>query len=304
MSVTTDHIAGVSWGAILAGAACATALSLILLLLGFGLGLSAMSPWSNTGASLAAIGISSVIWIALTQIAASGLGGYITGRLRVRWLGVHTDEVYFRDTAHGLTTWSIATLAAAILLTSTLTTMMSGGLRAGAEAIEGTANVASNMGAAADSYFSDALLRSGTNTQSEDVSESVRAEISTILARSLAEGELNSNDSQYMAAVISRHTGVSQREAENRISQIRDQAQQSAREIETAAREAADIARKSASYSALWMFVALLCGAFFASLMATFGGRQRDSDIYNTTRLSASDSSISSLSNHRQDQVT
>ncbi len=25
----------------------------------------------------------------------------MTGRLRTRWVGIHTDEVFFRDTAHG-----------------------------------------------------------------------------------------------------------------------------------------------------------------------------------------------------------
>lgn len=300
MSINIEHTAGTSWGAILAGAACAAALSFILLILGFGLGLSAVSPWSNTGASLAAIGISSIVWLAFTQIAASGVGGYITGRLRVRWAGVHSDEVYFRDTAHGLTAWAIATLAAAVLLTSTLTAVMSGGVRASAElgagVMGGSAVIASTVGVAADTYFSDALLRSTQNTQSDAASESVRAEMATIFLRSLSESELRADDLQYMSSVISRITGISPREAETRITQVFDQAQQSALQFETAAREAADTARSSASHSALWMVVALLCGAFFASLMATFGGRQRDSDVYVATPLS-----MSKASNHRQD---
>ena len=43
-----DHaaVSGVSWGAIIAGAAAAAALSLILLVLGAGLGFSAASPWT------------------------------------------------------------------------------------------------------------------------------------------------------------------------------------------------------------------------------------------------------------------
>ncbi|MDO8908146.1 MAG: hypothetical protein Q7W55_06570 [Pseudohongiella sp.] len=298
MSISVENTAGVSWGAIIAGAACAAALSFILLILGFGLGLSAVSPWSNTGASLATIGVSSIIWVAFTQIAASGLGGYLAGRLRVRWAGVHSDEVYFRDTAHGMTAWAVSTLAAAVLLTSTLTTVMSGGVRAGAEVVGGAAEVLSTAGDAADSYFSDALLRPAPNSQAETASDSVRAEISTIFLRSLSENELSTNDSQYMASVISRYTGVSQQAAETRITQIRDQAQQAALQAETAAREAADAARKSASYSALWMFIALLCGAFFASLMATFGGRQRDSDIYDPAYISSGQASI-----HRPDKA-
>jgi hypothetical protein len=48
------------------------------------------------------------------------------------------------------------------------------------------------------------------------------------------------------------------------------------RSAEVAAREAADKARKASAFSALWLFVSLLIGAFIASLAATYGGRQRD----------------------------
>jgi len=281
MSISIDHNPGVSWGAILAGAACAAALSFILLILGFGLGLSAVSPWSNTGASLAAIGVSSILWVTFTQIAASGMGGYLAGRLRVRWSNVHSDEVYFRDTAHGLITWAVATLAAAVLLASTLTTVLGGGLQAGAavggEVMEGASDTVSSLASESDDYFTDALFRSPQGQRTEAVEQGTRAEIATIFVRSLSRGEINPGDTQYVSSVISRHTGLSQREAEDRLTQIFEQARQSAQDLEESAREAADVARKTASYSALWMFIALLTGAFFASLMATFGGRQRDS---------------------------
>jgi hypothetical protein len=86
----------VSWGAILAGAAAAAALSLILLLLGTGLGLSSASPWANQGAGATTLGVSTILWLTFTQLVASGMGGYLAGRLRTRWISVHTDEVYFR----------------------------------------------------------------------------------------------------------------------------------------------------------------------------------------------------------------
>ncbi|MFD2271336.1 hypothetical protein ACFS07_10010 [Undibacterium arcticum] len=113
---TDANASGVSWGAIFAGAAAAAALSLILVILGFGLGLSAVSPWANNGASATTIGMSTILWIAFTQIAASGLGGYLAGRLRVKWANVHGDEVYFRDTAHGFFAWAVASLATAAFL--------------------------------------------------------------------------------------------------------------------------------------------------------------------------------------------
>ena len=86
----------VSWGAVFAGAAAAAALSLILLLLGTGLGLSSVSPWASEGVDASTFGVSSIIWITFMQLAASAVGGYLAGRLRTKWTGVHNDEVYER----------------------------------------------------------------------------------------------------------------------------------------------------------------------------------------------------------------
>ena len=81
---------GVSWAAIIAGGFASASLSLILLTLGVGLGLSSLSPWSNAGISLTTVGMVAIIWLILTHIAASGLGGYLAGRLRIKWAGIHT----------------------------------------------------------------------------------------------------------------------------------------------------------------------------------------------------------------------
>ncbi len=70
----------VSWSAIAAGGAAAASLSLILLILGVGLGLSAVSPWSGEGMRAATFGVSTIIWLTLTQLLASALGGYLAGR--------------------------------------------------------------------------------------------------------------------------------------------------------------------------------------------------------------------------------
>jgi hypothetical protein len=108
----------VSWAAVIGGAFVAASLSLILLSLGTGLGFSAVSPWTHNGASAAAIGAGAIVWLILTQIAASALGGYLGGRLRTKWTHVHTDEVYFRDTAHGLLVWAVGIVITAGFLAS------------------------------------------------------------------------------------------------------------------------------------------------------------------------------------------
>ena len=131
------HMSAVSWGAIIAGAVAAAALSLILLMLGVGLGLSAVSPWANYGASAATFGVSTILWVTLTPLLACAMGGYIAGRLRTRWVGAQTDEIYFRDTAHGFLAWAVASLATAVLLTSVIGSIV--GAQAGASVAGGFA---------------------------------------------------------------------------------------------------------------------------------------------------------------------
>ena len=119
-----------SWGAIFAGAIVAIATTLILLALGSGLGFAAISPWPGHGASARAFSVNAAIWLIVTQWLSAGLGGYIAGRLRTKWVGTHTHEVFFRDTAHGLVTWSLATVIVATVLAGSVTSVMGGGLRA------------------------------------------------------------------------------------------------------------------------------------------------------------------------------
>jgi hypothetical protein len=84
------------------------------------------------------------------------------------------------------------------------------------------------------------------------------------------------DDAAYLGQMVARRTGMSQADAQKRVTDTFVRMQAKARAGETAAREAADKARKASAYAALWLFVSLLAGAFVASLAATFGGHQRD----------------------------
>jgi hypothetical protein len=283
----------VSWGAIFGGAAGAGALSLILLLLGTGLGLSSVSPWATEGIDASTFGISSIIWITFMQLAASGMGGYLAGRLRTRWAGAQPDEVYFRDTAHGFLAWAVATLGTAALLTSVVGSIVGGGIQAGA-AVAGNAataavGAATTAGAetaepgAADgpmTYFVDSLFRvegeTGRDRAPPEETAASAAEVTRIFANGIKTGSLPDADVRYVGQVVARRTDLSQQQAEQRVRDVFTRLQTNLNEAETAAREAADKAREASAYAALWLFISLLIGAFVASWMATFGGRQRD----------------------------
>ena len=119
-----------SWGAILAGSVVAVSLSVILLTLGAGLGFASISPWSDHGLSARAFTVAGTIWLIVTQWLSAAAGGYIAGRLRHRWPATHVHEVFFRDTAHGLVTWAVATLLVATILASSTTSLLGGGAHA------------------------------------------------------------------------------------------------------------------------------------------------------------------------------
>ncbi|MHC8401639.1 hypothetical protein ACYZTX_19775 [Pseudomonas sp. MDT1-17] len=289
---------GVSWGAIFAGAAAAAALSLILLLLGFGLGFSAISPWANEGMSAKGLGISTIVWLSVTQIVASGLGGYIAGRLRVKWANMHGDEVYFRDTAHGFLAWCVATLVTATLLVGSVSGIVSGGVQAGASVVGGAANaVTQAAGTAAGNtdsdqygYFIDSLFRADQPVAVSD--DAARGSVTRIFVRSLSDGQLSAEDRTYLAQLVAQRTNLIQADAERRVDEVYARTQKAVADAKLAAKQAADTAAKVAAMTALWMFVALLIGAFFASLAATFGGRRRDAVEYLETDAYVSTTSV------------
>jgi hypothetical protein len=290
MAGSESSASAISWGAIIAGAFAAAAMGLILGVLGAGLGFAAVSPWANSGASPTTIGVASAIWLLLMSAIASGIGGYLAGRLRTRWVDVHGDEVFFRDTAHGFVAWAVGTVITAAVLTSAAGALVGGTAKVaatGAAAVGAGAAGAATAGNAAlghggtpadlNAYSVDSLFRidkPAEGTAPDDAA--TRAEAVRIFGNGLRGGDLPASDRQYLAQVVAARTGLSPEDADKRVNDVYSRAQAVAADAEAKAREAADAARKAASYSALWMFIALLVGAFAATYFATLGGRLRD----------------------------
>jgi hypothetical protein len=185
------------------------------------------------------------------------------------------DEVFFRDTAHGLVSWALGTVLTAALLTSAATSVVGTATQAGAATVaaaSGGAAAASAKVSGVDpnAYFVDALFRSDRSREEDD--PAVREESARIFANGLKQGEIPAADRTYLAQTIAARTGLSQAEAEKRVSDVVAQA----KAAELKARQAADAARSAAAKLSLWTFLALLIGAFSASYAATIGGRQRD----------------------------
>lgn len=255
-------VAGVSWAAVAAGAIVSCALTLVVLAFGVGLGLSVVSPWGGAGVSATTFKIGTGLYMIVVAMLASSIGGYIAGRLRTRWIGVHSDEVYFRDTAHGFIAWAFATVLGAVLLASPAANLVGG--TAGAVA-QGAASSASSSGPM-DGYV-DALLRpNAPAAPSTGNAPDPRGELSRLLASSLREGgDFKPADREYISKVVAARTGLSQADAEQRVNGV-----------VTQAKSDLDAARKATAHLAFWLTASLLVGAFCASLAATEGGGLRD----------------------------
>ena len=284
---TESSASAISWGPIIAGAFAASTLSFVLMLLGSGLGLRMISPWAGSGASVTTFAISTAVWLVVVQWLSSGVGGYLAGRLRTKWVDVHTDEVFFRDTAHGFLAWALATLLVVGLLGSAVTSMLGSGVQAASTVVSGAAMGASACASTtgspatvdnATSYLVDSLFRpadasklAAANPESD---AAATAQATRILIASATAGEVSPDDKAYLSQLVAARTGLSEADAKTRVDALLAKAQ----DAKTKAQQAADKARKASATFALLGTLSLIIGAFIAGAAAALGGRQRDEE--------------------------
>jgi len=284
----------VSWGAVIAGAVGATAVSLLLTLLGSGLGLSVISPWSINNPSLTTVAASALVWLIVVHWIGSAAGGYLAGRLRGGWTGLHRDEVVFRDTTHGFLTWGIAVLlvaglsgiaASAVLFTgvNAASNVASGAAQGAAQGTALNATASTNTPTDPNAYFVDVLFRPAPGAAAPAVATAtpggpattnadVRGEVGRIFVRDLAMDQVPAEDRAYLVDVVSTRTGLPREAATMRV----DSVIASLQDAKVKAKDAADKARKAAATASFGLVLAMLIGAFVASVAAAFGGHQRD----------------------------
>ena len=257
----------VSWGAILVGATVAVALTLVLFVLGVGIGFLGDNP--KTSAILVAV------WLIVTQWLSAGVGGFLTGRLRHRWLATHEHEVFFRDTAHGLAMWAVATVAVALVGSGA--TERAGaahhprmGTLAPMSYLSKHAELRDSAAPGADhdlEYAVAKLFRPAGEASAGATAPDARREAATIVAHDYAAGILSSDDRALLAAMLTAR-GASASEADRRLNALEGSLQQD--------RDRAEAMRKAAAKAALFATLSLLIGAFIASVAGAIGGRMRD----------------------------
>jgi hypothetical protein len=257
--VIEPSIAGVSWAAVLAGAAASLALTLLLLSFGAGMGFAVVSPWGNSGVSATTFKIATGLYFVVMAMISSAIGGYLAGRLRTKWVGVQTTEVQFRDTAHGFLAWAVASVLGAALLASPASSLLGNALGGAAQATASAANSGPMEG------YIDTLLRPNDPSAQTQQSDP-RPEMVRLFTTDLRSGhDFSAADKTYVAKVVAARTGLSQADAEKRVNDVVAQAKSDL-----------DSARKAAMQTAIWLTLSLFIGAFCATLAAMEGGGLRD----------------------------
>lgn len=216
-----------------------------------------MSVWSGSGVSASKVGTGALLWFILIQFISASMGGYLAGRLRTKWAGIHGDEVYFRDTAHGFLAWSVAMVVTAAFLTSAATAFIG-------SSADPARSAASQSDLQTSNYYVDSLFRSDGSKPETEVAPASR-EAATVFAFGLQHGKLYPADKSYLDRMVMARTGASQADADKTVYDAFANAQ-----------TAAEATRKAVAHTLLWTFIALLIGAFCASFAGTIGGRQRD----------------------------
>ena len=269
----------VEWGSVIAGALIATALSFVLVTFGSAIGLSFVSPWSSTSASAKVIASLAVFWFLAQQIASFMIGGYVAGRMRAGWSDAAADEVEFRDGLHGGLVWAIGIVLGAVLFVTTVGAIAKGGAELAGRAMTSATSAVASSNSDPLAYQVDSLLRTTSQArqgapgaQAPAASAEQRAELTRIFARSIANGSLNDSDRTYLAGVVAQRTGLSQADAEKRVNEVYSAAS-------TAAKDAADKARRAAILTGLVTALSWLVALGAAWWAAQKGGHHRDNAI-------------------------
>ena len=271
----------VEWGAVLAGAFLAAAISFVLLTFGTAIGLSATSPWPQSGISGKVLATLAVLWMMMQQIGAFMAGGYVAGRMRARWHETTQHEVEFRDGLHGGLVWAVGIVIGAALAMATAGAAAKTGLDVASKAA-GVAALSSTepMDAVVDTMLRPTTVAQATGAPTPPAGASptrargaastdeTRNETARVLASAVASGSLSDQNRNYLAQIVAQRSGLSQQEAERRVN-----------EAFSAAREAADKARKAAILTGFVTAASLIISFGAAWWAAMRGGQHRDNSV-------------------------
>lgn len=284
-----------NWGAVVAGALIAATVTFFLISIGAGLGLSLTSTRNATASGIKAfLGLGAIYFIA-AQAFGFAVGGYITGRLLGTPARESEEEAFIAD-AHGLAVWALA-----VVFGLTLTIVTATAVGAGAASNASTpvaywadrllraapgANIGQSPATATDAAPSSSALSGPATTEPAALTARPAASVSLsdakeeaarLLTVSASGSDAKGEDHRALVHLVSQFAGLSGSAASQRVDAVET-------DMRAKAKDAADAARKAASYVAIWTALALLFGAVVC-VAATVAARLKDDrDIFGRAR--------------------
>lgn len=247
-----------SWGLAIMGGVVATAVTFFLLTLGAGFGLLFTHPTLHAVPVFLTGG---AIYFFIAQAFGFAIGGHFTGRL-IGPLAESAPQEEFRAEAHGLVAWAVAVLAT---LTMVAVIGMAANAGAGTAALYGMS--APRTEATPTAYLVDVLFRPNTAAD-----QGARAEAGRILDAGLARGEsIAPDDKDRLMTIVASQANMTRDAAAVRIDNLQ-------KDVQARTRHAADLARRTASYTSLWIAVSLLFGALVSMVAAVMARKEDDED--------------------------
>ncbi len=244
-----------SWGLAIMGGVVATAVTFFLLTLGSGFGLLLVHPSLHSAPAFLTGG---AIYFFIAQAFGFAVGGHFTGRL-IGPLPESKIQEEFRAEAHGLVAWAVTVLA-----TLTMVAFAAMSVNAGSATAALYGATSARAEAASTAYLVDVLFRPNTS-----VPEGARAEASRILDAGLARAEqIAPDDRDRLMTIVANEANMTRDAAAVRIDNLQ-------KDVQAKTKKAADLARKIASYTSLWIALSLLFGAL-VSMMAAVMAREED----------------------------
>lgn len=268
-----ELLSRVSWGAIIAGALVAVSIGAALNILGLAIGATTVDAVGGDTPAASSIGIGAGIWLVVANLIGLAAGGYTAARLA--GIPNNTDAAL-----HGLGVWAVGFLVSAALLGSAVAGTASGAFSAASTMVGGAARGAGQaVGAVSDQIDPQAIIErarqalTGPSDPAQMTTEQRAAELTTLIGRRVANGELAAPDRERLNALVAAEAGIPPQEAEQRVAAYEAEAKRLADEGEARARRAADAAATGAATASFWLFGALVLGAAAAVFGASVGRR-------------------------------
>jgi hypothetical protein len=263
------------WSSVAGGAVIAASLAFLLITFGSAVGFSVTSPWTTTRPEVVTISLVAAGWYLLVSLMSYIAGGYVAARLRARRHDASLHEARIRDGLHGAGVWGFGVFLTVVLAFAGAAQLGSGAVRVGEAAGKAASAVAGTEAADPSAYYADVLLRREQPTPAE-IPVTIRTEVQRGLARAAATGELADQDRTYLSRLVAAHTGIEPAQAEQRVTQVTAQLQRGVAETRSAAREAAEKARRGFAIAGFLTAAAFMIALGGAWIGAMLGGEHRD----------------------------